>query len=907
MGSTLGQLREGIAFIRANRADQLVAASTSGIAASLVGVLGVLGPDVRHRRRSGLEPKDFVVVVLPLGFGIVTGILLLNSFGPPDPAPPDHRGRPGGARHLRGPDRGRRADLAVPPEGRARPRACIVAGRLHVAAGDRRVHRAAGRHRVRVRRHPGPDAAPGGPPRGRPRPRVRRPEHARVRRRASCRSSSSGRSRTSSGRPSCCYVVGDRHHRSRASCRSSGAGRSSPTEARATAIGPATPAGLDPVAVAMATEMEAGERRARRAAARRRGRAAAHAPRTRPPGRGRRTAHRRDARADAVPGRSTSGVIPRGRMSGAGPDLLVTGRIATLAGRDRAGLGRGDRHRGGRVVAAGTRADVEALAGAGYPAAAPRAGRGGDPRADRRPPPPRGGRAGAAPRGPRRARSRSATLIERVRAVAAARPDADAWIEGARLGRGPAWPLADRRRPRARGAGAPGRRSGPTTTTRSSSASAPWRRRGSTTTVGDPDGGVIRRDDDGRADRRAPRGRGAARRRRASRPRTTADVADALGPLVRRARRASASSPSTIPVGSPPAPGPRRADRAPTGRSPPPGACGCGCTPACARSSSTRPIGRGPAQRARRSGRTRWTASASAGSRRSRTGRSGRGPRPCWSRSSALPGEPPPPNDGYGVWLVPPDELRAQAARAAALGIATQIHGIGDAAVRAALDALAPHRRPHAAHAAGRARPAGVDATTSRGSPRSGIAASMQPIHVRSDAEKARRLWGPRAEARGLRARRRCDRTGAVIAFGTDAPVEPVDPWPGLACAVTRSAPDWPPGTPPFGPAERARPVAGGAGVRAWTRRSPPARADRGRLVAGQRADIVVLPAAARRRAGRGGRRPLARPAAAGADRRRGRRRAAEARRGPSGPSLSGAARAGDAPRTAAPPPRSTR
>ena len=43
MGSTLGQLREGIAFIRANRriAWSLV---YLGIAASLVGVLGVLGP-----------------------------------------------------------------------------------------------------------------------------------------------------------------------------------------------------------------------------------------------------------------------------------------------------------------------------------------------------------------------------------------------------------------------------------------------------------------------------------------------------------------------------------------------------------------------------------------------------------------------------------------------------------------------------------------------------------------------------------------------------------------------------------------------------------------------------------------------------------------------------------------------
>ncbi len=79
MGSTLGQLREGIAFIRANRriAWSLV---YLGIAASLVGVLGVLGPGFA-KDSLGLETKDFVVVVLPLAFGIVMGILFLNSFG----------------------------------------------------------------------------------------------------------------------------------------------------------------------------------------------------------------------------------------------------------------------------------------------------------------------------------------------------------------------------------------------------------------------------------------------------------------------------------------------------------------------------------------------------------------------------------------------------------------------------------------------------------------------------------------------------------------------------------------------------------------------------------------------------------------------------------------------------------
>ena len=50
------------------------------VSSSLVGVLGVLGPSFATETL-GLDTKDFVVVVLPLGFRIVMGILLLNSFG----------------------------------------------------------------------------------------------------------------------------------------------------------------------------------------------------------------------------------------------------------------------------------------------------------------------------------------------------------------------------------------------------------------------------------------------------------------------------------------------------------------------------------------------------------------------------------------------------------------------------------------------------------------------------------------------------------------------------------------------------------------------------------------------------------------------------------------------------------
>jgi hypothetical protein len=51
-----------------------------GITGALVGILGVLGPGFA-KSTLALGEKDFVLVVLPLGCGIVTGIVALNAYG----------------------------------------------------------------------------------------------------------------------------------------------------------------------------------------------------------------------------------------------------------------------------------------------------------------------------------------------------------------------------------------------------------------------------------------------------------------------------------------------------------------------------------------------------------------------------------------------------------------------------------------------------------------------------------------------------------------------------------------------------------------------------------------------------------------------------------------------------------
>ena len=115
-------------------------------------------------------------------------------------------------------------------------------------------------------------------------------------------------------------------------------------------------------------------------------------------------------------------------------------------------------------------------------------------------------------------------------------------------------------------------------------------------------------------------------------------------------------------------------------------------------------------------------------------------------------------------------------------------------------------------------------------------------VHLGSDALQAWKLWGDRAEAEGYTWKSIAD-TGAVMPFGTDAPVESYDPWPGLALAVRREDARWPSGTRAYAPdqsltldrALRANCIDGPVSAR---------ESDRGRLIVGQRADVVVIPAA---------------------------------------------------------------
>jgi hypothetical protein len=199
----------------------------------------------------------------------------------------------------------------------------------------------------------------------------------------------------------------------------------------------------------------------------------------------------------------------------------------------------------------------------------------------------------------------------------------------------------------------------------------------------------------------------------------------------------------------------------------------------------------------------------------------------------------PPPGGPRGMPLRTREQLAETAGLAASAGIASQIHAIGDAAVRTVLDVLegippvagARHRVEHAqlVDPADIGRFAAAD-----------LAASVQPCHLLSDAAAMRASWGERAaHAFPLAA---LDASGVLMPFGTDAPVESADPWPGLAAAVTRRGPGWGAGQA-FCP-EAA--ISTARALRCACLDGPRSAHlyDQGHLDGGARADLLVVPAA---------------------------------------------------------------
>ena len=192
---------------------------------------------------------------------------------------------------------------------------------------------------------------------------------------------------------------------------------------------------------------------------------------------------------------------------------------------------------------------------------------------------------------------------------------------------------------------------------------------------------------------------------------------------------------------------------------------------------------------------------------------------------------------GVGMPVDGPDLLRERFRLVAEAGFAPVAHAIGDAAVRAVVDALEASAeawrpaglRPRIEHV----QHAHPDDVARLG--RLGVTASMQPIHLTFDAASIQAALADRLERafpfRSLAA------AGAVLAFGSDTPVARPDVFEGLRAAVRRRGAD---GTPL--PADEA--IDAETALRAFTRGAAEAigRGHRsGRLREGFDADLVLL------------------------------------------------------------------
>jgi predicted amidohydrolase YtcJ len=196
-----------------------------------------------------------------------------------------------------------------------------------------------------------------------------------------------------------------------------------------------------------------------------------------------------------------------------------------------------------------------------------------------------------------------------------------------------------------------------------------------------------------------------------------------------------------------------------------------------------------------------------------------------------------------GLPVIPEQEMAGYIVRAIRGGLSIAVHAIGDAANRKVLDAVEEAGVPPGQGPSIPSRIEHCQVLHPSDIPRFaklGVVASMQPIHATSDMETADRLWGERsANAYAWRALKSA---GATLAFGSDAPVEPLNPWLGIHAAVTRQRPD---GTPPGGwrPEQRLSIEETLLAFTDGAARAAGCAADLGTLTPGKLADLAVLSA----------------------------------------------------------------
>ena len=196
-----------------------------------------------------------------------------------------------------------------------------------------------------------------------------------------------------------------------------------------------------------------------------------------------------------------------------------------------------------------------------------------------------------------------------------------------------------------------------------------------------------------------------------------------------------------------------------------------------------------------------------------------------------------------GLLTTPPEEVYAQALAASKAGFQTCIHAIGDRANRMVLDTFERVQKevPGSRNLRMRNEHAQIlDAADIPRFAKLNVIASMQATHATSDLPWAPARLGPARIEEGAYVWQKLMKSGAIIANGSDFPVEEPNPMLGLYAAITRQDPS---GNPPHGwqPDQR---MSRDEALKSFTINAAfaaHAEKDLGSLTPGKLADLVVL------------------------------------------------------------------
>jgi predicted amidohydrolase YtcJ len=194
-----------------------------------------------------------------------------------------------------------------------------------------------------------------------------------------------------------------------------------------------------------------------------------------------------------------------------------------------------------------------------------------------------------------------------------------------------------------------------------------------------------------------------------------------------------------------------------------------------------------------------------------------------------------------GIVVTDKEEMFEHVRKASAAGLSSTIHAIGDKANHDVLDVFATVRKEES-NTRLRHRIEHVQLLHPDDYARLGqlsVIASMQPIHATSDMLMADRYWGARSG--GAYAWRTQLKAGAMLAFGSDSPVESFNPFLGIHAAVTRRRADGSPDAGGWYPEQR---LTVREAVHGFTLGAAYASYDeqrKGSLTPGKLADLIVL------------------------------------------------------------------